>query len=141
MNERLKILRKKLGLTQKQFADMIGITTRSLQNYEANLRKIPGDVIKNICEKMSVNPSWFLMGEGEMFKDKDKDIRNENPSEPVDYSLLEEVISGVEEGLEKAELTMDADKKARLIVLLYKYFEKGKKVDKKEVMSFLKLVG
>ncbi len=141
MNERLKTIRKTIGLTQKEFAKEIGVSLRALQNYEANLRKVPGDILRNIYEHLGVNPTWLLTGEGEMFKERDKDIRNENPNEPVDYSLLEEVILGVEEGLKEAELTMDADKKARLIVLLYKYFEKGKKVNKKEVMSFLKLVG
>ncbi len=43
--KRLKQIRKEHNLTQKQLADLIGGTERSIQNYEAGDRKPTFDVI------------------------------------------------------------------------------------------------
>ena len=34
-NEKLRLLRKNAGLTQRQVADAVGVTYRTYQNYEA----------------------------------------------------------------------------------------------------------
>lgn len=41
---RLKVMRKKLGLTQKQLAEYINITQRSIINYEKNVRPLPEEI-------------------------------------------------------------------------------------------------
>jgi len=67
MNERLKILRERLGLTQKEIAEKIRISLRAWQNYELGLRKIPSEVIKALYEHLGINPTWLLTGKGPMF--------------------------------------------------------------------------
>lgn len=67
MKERLKLLRKSLGLTQTEFADKIGKTMRSVQNYEAGTRQIDNTTTMFICSTFNVNPDWLLNGTGEMF--------------------------------------------------------------------------
>jgi len=42
--QRLKILRKKLKLTQRQLSEHIDVTERSVRNYEKNLRQIPKEM-------------------------------------------------------------------------------------------------
>lgn len=67
LKDRLKTLRKSLGLTQQEFADRIGIKRNTLANYEAG-RNIPIDsVYQLICREFSVNETWLRTGEGEMF--------------------------------------------------------------------------
>lgn len=67
MNERIKELRKALGLTQQEFADRVGIKRNSFANYETG-RNTPLDaIIVSICREFNVNETWLRTGEGEMF--------------------------------------------------------------------------
>ena len=67
MNERLKQVRKALGLNQTEFGDKIGLKQSSVAAYETG-RRIPIDaVIRSICKTWSVNETWLRTGEGEMF--------------------------------------------------------------------------
>ena len=67
MNERLKKLRRELGLTQQEFADKIGVKRNSLANYETG-RNTPIDaIIVSICREFNVNEDWLRTGKGNMF--------------------------------------------------------------------------
>ena len=68
MKERIKALRKTLGLTQQEFADRVGLKRNSLANYETG-RNTPMDaVMKSICREFNVNETWLRTGNGEMLK-------------------------------------------------------------------------
>ena len=68
MNERIKALRKELGLTQQQFADLMKVKRNTVATYEMG-RSIPSDsAIALICEKCNVNENWLRTGNGKMFK-------------------------------------------------------------------------
>lgn len=72
MNERLKILRKSLKLTQQEFADRIGIKRNSLANYEIG-RNTPIDaIVVSICREFNVNEEWLRTGAGDMFLPVDR---------------------------------------------------------------------
>lgn len=78
MKERLKQLRKTLGITQQEFADKIGIKRNSYANYETG-RNTPIDaIILSICREFDVNEDWLRDGSGEMFKER-------SPSEEIGY--------------------------------------------------------
>lgn len=78
MGERLKELRKKLGLTQEEFAKRLGIKRNAVTNYEVG-RNDPADLIVSlICREFSVNESWLRFGEGEIFIEKTKDEQIED---------------------------------------------------------------
>ena len=67
MEQRLKQLRKKLGLTQEEFAKRLGIKRTAISNYEIG-RNTPIDaVIPLICREFNVNETWLRTNEGEMF--------------------------------------------------------------------------
>lgn len=67
MNERIKELRKRLNLTQQQFADRLGIKRNTIANYEIG-RNAPVDtVLSLICREFNVNEEWLRTGSGEMF--------------------------------------------------------------------------
>ena len=67
MNERLKKLRKTLGLTQQEFADKIGSKRNTIAKYETNTNMPSAAVISLICREFDVNETWLKSGEGEMF--------------------------------------------------------------------------
>ena len=67
MGERLKYLRKCLGLTQQEFAERIGIKRNTLANYEVGRNEPIDAVFKLICDCFGVNEQWLRSGEGEMF--------------------------------------------------------------------------
>ena len=71
MNERLKKLRKKLDITQQEFADRIGIKRNSFANYETGRNKPIDAIIKSICREFNVNEEWLRTGIGEMFVEED----------------------------------------------------------------------
>lgn len=67
MNERLKLLRKELHLTQQEFADKLGISRGNIAAYEV-AKNAPSDaVILLICRYFNVNENWLRNGIGEIF--------------------------------------------------------------------------
>lgn len=73
MNLRIKKIRTDSGLTQQQFADVLGIKRGAIANYEIG-RNTPIDaVISLICDKFNVNKEWLLTGSGEPYVKIDKE--------------------------------------------------------------------
>lgn len=64
MNERLKALRKRLGYTQQEMADRLGIKRNTFANYEIGRNKPIDAVITLICKEFGVNEVWLRTGEG-----------------------------------------------------------------------------
>lgn len=67
MNERIRILRKALGLSQEQFGEKIGITKASISNIEKGNRNMSDQTLKSICREFNVNWAWLTEGLGDMF--------------------------------------------------------------------------
>ena len=65
--QRIKILRKQLGMSQTEFATEIGITQTSLSQIEGEKNGISYDVYKAIISRFGVDPIWLMDGKGEMF--------------------------------------------------------------------------
>lgn len=65
--QRIKNLRKELGLNQTEFAQKIGITQTSLSQIEGEKNGISYDVYKAIVSEFKVNPMWLMDGLGSMF--------------------------------------------------------------------------
>lgn len=76
-NERIKKLRKTLGLTQQAFADRIGVKRNTVATYELG-RNTPIDaVVGLICREFRVNEEWLRNGTGEMFLPASRDVMDE----------------------------------------------------------------
>lgn len=73
MHERLKRLRKTLGITQQEFADKIGIKRNTIATYESGRNEPIDAVISLICREFNVSEKWLRNGEGEMFLDLSED--------------------------------------------------------------------
>ena len=77
MKDRVKTLRKTLGLTQREFADRIGMKPNTVATYEMG-RSIPSDpAINNICKEFRVSEMWLRTGSGEMFLPAPRDALDE----------------------------------------------------------------
>ena len=74
MNERLKLLRKTLKLSQDAFAERIGMKGSSISLLESGGRNITEQVIKSICREFNVDYILLTTGDGEMFVDTDDDF-------------------------------------------------------------------
>ena len=53
-NEKLRLLRKNAGLTQRQVADAVGVTYRTYQNYEAGASMPAGDTASRLAAALGV---------------------------------------------------------------------------------------
>ena len=73
-NERVKEIRKPLGLTLEKFGERIGVTRGSMSNIENGNRNLTEQMTKSICREFSVDYMWLTTGEGEMFIDTDDDF-------------------------------------------------------------------
>lgn len=73
MDERIKMLRSHLNLTQQEFADRIGIKRNSVANYETGRNEPIDAVVSLICREFKVNETWLRTGSGEMFEQLDRD--------------------------------------------------------------------
>lgn len=75
MNSRIRELRKALHLSQNDFAARIGLKQNAVSCMEIDGATITRANIKLICLEFSVNEDWLVNGEGEMFVQSEKNIR------------------------------------------------------------------
>ena len=75
INERIKQLRKSLGLTQSEFGERIGVNRGVIVNLEIEGRraKIDDMIIRSISREFNVNEDWLRTGEGEMYVPLDQE--------------------------------------------------------------------
>jgi phage repressor protein C with HTH and peptisase S24 domain len=88
IHERLKYLRKTLGLSQEEFGERIGKSLRTIQYWEAGTVQIPDTALKLISSTFGVSYEWLKTGQGEMWEKREK-------------ALLEELEAKTREVLEK----------------------------------------
>ena len=67
MDKRIKELRKALNLTQNELGSRIGMTPKTITNYETGRRVPSNQVIFSICREFNVNEDWLRTGNGDMF--------------------------------------------------------------------------
>ena len=65
--ERIKAVRKSLGLTLEKFGEKIGVTKVAISNLENGHRNLTEQMTKSICREFNVSDEWLRTGEGEMF--------------------------------------------------------------------------
>ena len=65
--KRLKELRKRLGLKQRDVAERLEMDTGTVGKWEAAMQRIPKTRLYQICNEYNVSRDWLERGEGEMF--------------------------------------------------------------------------
>ena len=66
MKARLKEVRKSTGLSQRKFADALGVSLSNIESYEMGRRSPSDAFIQLICTRYGVNETWLRSGDGEM---------------------------------------------------------------------------
>jgi len=67
MNDRIRQLRKALGLNQGEFAERLAMQSSTLSMIEIGENALTEKNIRLICMTFNVNKEWLRTGEGEMF--------------------------------------------------------------------------
>ena len=75
---RIRLVRKALGLKQVDFARQIGLTQNTMSTIEIGKAVLTDKNIKLICATFAVNEDWLRTGKGEMF----------GPASPYEKELL-----------------------------------------------------
>lgn len=65
--ERVKAIREHFHLTQKQFAEKLGISRNTISKYEYEGRNPEGPIVELVCREFGVSRDWLLEGKGAMF--------------------------------------------------------------------------
>ena len=71
INERVRTLRKELGLTLEKFGKKVGVKKNTLSAIETGRNNVTEQMFKSICREFDVNENWLRNGEGSMFKTVD----------------------------------------------------------------------
>ncbi len=67
MNERVKELRKTLGLSGAKFGEPLGVQRMAISQIETGKNNLTESMLKLICSTYNVNEDWLRTGEGNMF--------------------------------------------------------------------------
>lgn len=109
LGERLRTVRKSIGLTQEILAEALGITKGSLSQFELGISGMNIERLYNISNLYHVNIDWLLTGEGSMFKMgglKKYDYSHGNQSENERGNIIripEEAAAGFPAGFRDSE--------------------------------------
>ena len=77
--ERLNAVASYSKLSQRAFALKCGLKQPTLDKQLKGLRSVSTDTIIAICKMYpEISREWFLLGEGEMLKDQNKEIKRIN---------------------------------------------------------------
>jgi len=76
--DRIRLVRKTLGLKQGDFASRLGLTQTALSMIELGKTSLTDKNIKLICATFAVDENWLRDGSGEMF----------GPASPYEKELL-----------------------------------------------------
>lgn len=89
LNERIKVLRKTLGLSGEKFGERIGVRRNTVSQWESGKNALTEQMTKSICREYNVNETWLRTGEGDMFQKRSE-------TEEI-HELIESVMSGDDE--------------------------------------------
>lgn len=87
INSRVKEIRKQSGMSQKEFAERLGIAQTGVSYMEKDGSNISAASVKNICFQFNIREEWLLNGTGEMF----------GSSEAQYSTLIDRVMTGENE--------------------------------------------
>lgn len=86
LNTRIKEVRIEAELSQRAFAERIGVTGGSVAKLEGGENNPSEQTIRAICSQFKINRRWLETGEGEM-----------HPLENEDDEIIDEVLAGEDE--------------------------------------------
>jgi len=74
IEDRIKQAREKKGISQEELGSLIGVSSRTIVNYEKNANKISIEKLKKISKECEVSVQWLV--NGIEFKNEENNITN-----------------------------------------------------------------
>jgi len=93
VNERIKMLRNHLNLTQQEFASIVELTSTQLSRIENGNGEPQKSTIQQIIKNIDVAPTWLIEGKGELkaqVKEKNASISNDPWKDALVMQVKEE---------------------------------------------------
>ena len=103
MNERVKELRKELGLSGEKFGEKLGVKRSAISDIETGRNNLTDQMLKAICREFNVNEEWLRSGAGAMFVEDSDSI--------IDKILSEMPLDDLSQTILRAYIEMDARKR------------------------------
>lgn len=75
--ERIKAVRKELGLTLEKFGEKLGAKKNTMSAIETGRNSLTDQMARSICREYNVDYDFLMYGEGDMFTDLPKTIVDE----------------------------------------------------------------
>lgn len=95
--ERVKEIRKSLGLTLEKFGEKLGVTKTTISRIEKGVNNLTEQMTVSICREYDVNYDYLMYGEGNMFSDLPQTIIEELAAQfelsDFDKSIIEMYVS------------------------------------------------
>ena len=60
LGNRIKRLRKELGISQKELAERIGVSNSRVSNWEQGINRPDADILSKLCSALQTSPSLLL---------------------------------------------------------------------------------
>lgn len=120
--ERIKEIRKALGLTLEKFGDRLGVTKTTISRLETGVNNVTEQMAKAVCREFGVDYIWLTTGDGEMFVETDDDIL-----ETIDRIMIGE--NEFHKNLFKTFARLDEDELLALERIIDKFIEVSKEKD------------
>lgn len=120
INDRVRLLRNQLNMTQTDFGSKISVTQNHLSGVEIGRRDVSERMIKIICLEFNVNEEWLRHGDGEIFVQTDTfsldDYANKNNLSNLEIDII------------KSYMELDSDIRKTLMNNLKMIFNKNNEV-------------
>lgn len=111
--ERIKEVRKTLGLSLEKFGEKLGVTKQTVSRIENGINNLTEQMIKSICREYRVDYDWLVYGEGDMFSNIPETI--------LDELCLQYELDDVDRSIVDFYITLPADVRKVLKEHLKKY--------------------
>lgn len=110
MGQRLELVRKREGMTQGAFAELLGISRTSLQSYVKGEREISVSILATLLETYSIDPSWMIRGDLSEGAMKHK---------AEIFEQIKEIGLAVERRADELDIRLSAGERWRLVTQIY----------------------
>ena len=111
MNNKIKIVREALGLSQREFGEKIGVSRDVISNMEYGRVQPKELLVKHICEFYGINEQWMRTGQGDMFSEEPKINKKTDEALAIFQSLRPEFQDYALEQIRQLAKLQDKQKK------------------------------
>jgi len=139
IHERLRTIRRSLGMSQQDFANRLGKTLKTIQRWESGQYNIPESALRLISHTFGVSYEWLKEGKGEMWE--------RVPAE-VQISIIKDIVRELKRIEEEYDIDIPPDLFAEAVESIYEEVtreftreEDRKKLIKRGVGKIIKLTG